>query len=235
MNACKKSTWFVAIFVCIVATALFLPNTQAFGFATNADFGEVPVGQSYKSNVTITASSSDNLFLTGLTLAKGDASNFKIATMISDRGIFLPAGGKVEIALTFTPSTPGPASDTLIIATSDPRVVGRVALTGVGVTAEASSEKQPEIIDVKKILDFFDASVKEGSLEGKGSGKSAKNRLNALRNMIWSLAKNIDNKENEKLCEKLPVILEKTKSNVQGSVAGELTEMIQALLDKSDC
>ncbi len=234
MNACQKSIRFVAIFVCVVATALFLPSNQAFGFATNADFGEVPVGQSYKSTVTVTAPATDNFFLTRLTLAKGDASDFKILTLISERGTYLPANESVDIELTFTPSAPGPASDTLIITTNDPGVEGRVSLTGVGVTVETSSV-QPEITDVKDILDFFDASVKSGSLEGKGPGKSAGNRLNALRNMIWSLAKNIDKKENEKLCEQLPVILKKTDSHVKGEAVEQLVDMIQALLEKSDC
>lgn len=234
MIACKKSRRLFTIFVCIITTALFLPNTQAFGFPTNADFGDVPVGQSYKSTVTITAPSTDNFFLTGLTLVKGDASDFKIITLISERGIYLAANESVGIELTFTPSVPGPTSDTLIISTSDSEVERRVSLTGVGVAAETSSD-QPEISDVKDILDFFDASVKSGSLEGKGPGKSAGNRLNALRNMIWSLAKNIDKKENEKLCEQLPVILKKTDSHVQGEAVVQLAEMIQALLEKSEC
>ncbi len=230
----KKSMRFFAISVCIVATALFLPNAQAFSFETNADFGEVPVGQTYKSTVTITAPSTDNFFLTGFTLAKGDSSDFKVVTMVSERGIYLPANESVGIELTFTPSVAGPASDTLIISTNDPGVTGRVALSGVGVAAVTAAE-QPKVSDIKDILDFFDASVKSGTLEGKGPGKSAGNRLNALRNMIWALAKNIQNKENEALCNQLPVILKKTDSHVQGEAVEQLKEMIQALLDKAEC
>ena len=91
MIACKKSIRLFAIFVCIVATALFLPNPHAFGFETNADFGDVPVGQSYKSTVTITASSTDNFFLTGLTLEKKDASDFVLSNFTKEEQGNLPA------------------------------------------------------------------------------------------------------------------------------------------------
>lgn len=234
MIAGKKTMRFFAIFVCIVATALFLPNAQAFSFETNADFGEVPVGQTYKSTVTITAPSTDNFFLTGFTLGKGDSSDFKVVTMISERGIYLPANESVGIELTFTPSAAGPASDLLIISTNASGVVGRVALTGVGVVAVTAAE-QPKISDIEAILIFFDEAVKSGTLKGKGPGKSAGNRLNALRNMILALAKNIQNKENEALCNQLPVILKKTDSHVQGDAVEGLVEKLQELLDKTEC
>jgi hypothetical protein len=58
-------------------------------------------------------------------------------------------------------------------------------------------------VSVADILSFFDASVADGTLYGAGPGKSAKGRLNALRNMIEAAGDLLDTGLSEEACKKL--------------------------------
>ncbi len=73
-----------------------------------------------------------------------------------------------------------------------------VLLGGVGTQAEP-----PPSTTIADILDFFDASVADGTLVGNGPGKSANGRKNALRNMIEAAGDLIDDYYVEEACQQL--------------------------------
>jgi hypothetical protein len=85
------------------------------------------------------------------------------------------------------------------------------------------------------ILGFFDQSVNNGSLIGNGPGKSAKNRLNALRNMIEATGHLIEPGSILGACQQLMDAYKKTDGKpkppdfVAGGAASELASMIQDL------
>ena len=62
------------------------------------------------------------------------------------------------------------------------------------------------------ILDFFDESVANGTLEGDGPGKSAENRLKAFRKMLVKAGEMIDNENINAACNKLNAIFKKCDS-----------------------
>ena len=91
---------------------------------------------------------------------------------------------------------------------------------------------------IDKILLFIDDSIANGRLQGKGPGKSAQGRLNALVSMIWTAGDFIDANSLSDACGQLSAALAKTDgleppSNapdfVEGEAAEELANMIQEL------
>jgi len=94
---------------------------------------------------------------------------------------------------------------------------------------------------VPYILDFIDASVAGGTLTGDGPGKSAGNRLNALKNMIEAAGGFIDAGDTSQACQQLLDAYKKCDGDpkppdfVIGTAAGELAGMIQALRASLGC
>lgn len=97
---------------------------------------------------------------------------------------------------------------------------------------------------IAEILDFFDLSVYGGTLQGNGPGKSAGNRLGALRNMIESAGDLIEDDFLEEACLQLIAAYRKTDGLyppesppdfVMGDAAPELASMIMNLIDSLEC
>lgn len=91
------------------------------------------------------------------------------------------------------------------------------------------------------ILDFFDDSVENLSLEGSGPGKSADGRLQALRNMLESAGNLIAVGDIDGACAQLIAALGKCDGEpvppdfVSGSAAEELKDMIMELIASLGC
>jgi len=85
------------------------------------------------------------------------------------------------------------------------------------------------------ILEFFDDSVDNGDLSGSGPGKSANNRLNALRNMVEEAGALIEGGFIAEACRQLMDAYKKTDGKprppdfVEGDAAPDLATMIQDL------
>jgi len=242
MTTKNKFIQVIAIFVIFAATALFLPGiTIASVSPTSWDFGELELGSSRAAIVTISGPDTREILLT-VWLEQGSSSDFSIKTTIPEGGIQLQFGEIIEIEIVYTPSTIGLTSGSLYIRTDDPRAFPEtvVNLSGTGIAA-ASLPSQLERISVEDILAFFDNSVKSRYLEGDGKGKSAPNRLKALRNMIRSTGKIIKEGNNDIAFDKLLAILKKTDGQgspdsppdfVQGDGARVLAGMIEGLMQQ---
>ena len=215
------------------AVSLFCGGTPAFAFVVYGEFGDVPLGETSVSKVQITASSTQEITLTAWKLEKGDSSEFSIKTTLPEGGIHLSPNGALDFEVAYSPTVLGPAGDTLIITTDNGWIKGYIYLTGTGV--EAQPPEVPEIVGVKGILNFFDNAVDTGRLEGKGKGKSAEHRLNALRNMIGSNENMLKAKDKKQACERFDAISRKLESHVQGDAVGELSAMVSKLIGDLGC
>jgi hypothetical protein len=90
---------------------------------------------------------------------------------------------------------------------------------------------------VEDILDFIDESIEEGTLQGTGPGKSAQNRLTALRNMIEAAGELITEGDLESARDQLLAAYRKCDGAptppdfVEGPAREELAELILALIE----
>ena len=232
MSAYKKSLTTVVFLMFLGAASLFSGGTTAFAFVVYGEFGEVPLGVTNVSTVQIIASSTNEITLTALRLEKGDSSEFSIKTTLPEGGIRLSPNESVGIEVAYSPTVLGPAGDTLLITTNNRYIRGLIVLTGTGVEAQVSETKIPE---VEGILNFFDDAVDTGRLEGKGKGKSAEQRLNALRNMIKSTENTLKAKDKKQACGRFDAISGKIESHVQGDATGDLSAMVSKLIKDLGC
>ena len=235
MSAYKKSLTTVVFLMFLGAASLFSGGTTAFAFVVYGEFGEVPLGVTNVSILQITAPTTVGFTIIAMDLEKGDSSEFSIKTILPEGGIIVPAGESVGIDVAYFPTVVGPAGDNLLISTNNRYIRGLIVLTGTGIEAQVSETKMPEIGDVKGILNFFDNAVDTGRLEGKGKGKSAEHRLNALRNMIRSTENTLKAKDKKQACKRFDAISRKIESHVQGDAAGELSAMVSKLIKNLGC
>ena len=94
---------------------------------------------------------------------------------------------------------------------------------------------------INDVLNFFDQSVADGSLEGIGRGNSANGRLNALRNMLETASDLIDIGDIEGACGQLKAASKKCDGAspppdfVTGEAVEELNHMISELMQELGC
>ena len=109
------------------------------------------------------------------------------------------------------------------------------------VTLSATEIRDLHALPLQAILDFFDASVDDGSLVGEGPGNSAEGRLDALRNMIETAGDHIEDGEIELACNQLAAALIKCDGLpsppdfVTGDAASVLAILIQDLMTNIGC
>lgn len=140
----------------------------------------------------------------------------------------------IEVDVTFAPTSAGPAEAYLVIFSDG--YPDLVPLRGNGVADEPTPAEL--IVD---ILVYFDAAVADGTLEGRGPGNSAANRLKALSNMLDSARNSIDAGNLDEACDQLRVAYRKTDGQprppdfVQGDAAAGLAAMILDLRTLLEC
>ena len=111
-----------------------------------------------------------------------------------------------------------------------------VAIQGEGVVTAIPPAEQ-----VADILAFIESSVAAGTLAGDGPGKSAENRLGALKNMIEAAGEDIALSDIESACEQLSSAYRRTDGLspppdfVIGPAANELAEQITELQASLNC
>jgi len=94
---------------------------------------------------------------------------------------------------------------------------------------------------IEEILDFVDESVDVGTLTGEGPGKSADNRLNALRNKLEEAQRLIEAGLYEEACDQLWSTYRKCDGEprppdfVTGDAADDLADMILVVMDELGC
>lgn len=104
-----------------------------------------------------------------------------------------------------------------------------------------ADEFYPVDEEINDIIDFFDTSVEDGSLEGTDSGSSSRGRLMGLRNML-NTARNLINRGNiNGACQQLQNAYLRTDGKfpppdfVKGDAAENLAKMILDLMENLGC
>jgi PKD repeat protein len=197
------------------------------------EFGNLEVGDSSTAIVTTTnTKSSGTLKVTDVSLTSSSSSTFSISGSYS-WPVTLDPGDSVDVVVAFDPDTTDTFTGTLVVTTDDATI--DVSLIGTGVQTQPSL---PDMID--DILAFFDQSVDDGTLYGLGSGNSADNRRDALRNMIEAAGDLIVDEEYERAYGQLAAALKKTDGEdkppdfVGGSSADDLAGMILEVMAELD-
>jgi hypothetical protein len=195
------------------------------------DFGDVEIGSSVRLISTITNTGTGEPIDFNVQMTPGSSADSSITGVTT---YSLGAGLWADVTVAFTPSSQGLATGTLQFTWTGGHGSGgteEVSLSGVGVTYEPPPGEQ-----IAAILDFIDESVAAGTLVGEGPGKSAENRLNALRNMIEAASDLIEDRLYEDAYQQLEDALKKCDGQtpppdfVSGPAAARLAEMINNLM-----
>ena len=159
----------------------FVPPTPDISVApTSYDFGNVNLGSSANTLVTISNTGGLDLTVSGIGLENGSSSAIAVTQAPALPAVIHP-GGTVDIQLTYTPATTLGDQAILDITSDDPdQGAIRVGLGGAGIPSAI-----PPLQRIAEIIAFIDASAGNGSLVGTGANVfSGRGRLGALRNMI---------------------------------------------------
>jgi YVTN family beta-propeller protein len=143
-----------------------------------------------------------------------------------------PDGARVYIA--------NRSEDTVsVIRTADNTVIDTVA---VGDNPTAFGQFiGPLAITIGEVIALFDDAVADGNVQGQGSGKSARDRLSALRNMLVTAADLLAQGDVAAACVQLQDAANRTDGAsppsdfVQGPAAADLFDAITALRGQLGC
>jgi hypothetical protein len=198
-------------------------------------FGDVTVGNATSTIVTISnASASGDVSVSDISFEVGSSGDFRFVS-IPSLPITLRPGETLDVDVAFSPTDIGPTAAVLRIASNDPNhLVTAVPLSGTGV------QNDTPVSFLVNLLEWFDASVANGTLVGNGNGNSAGGRLGALRNMLEAAGTLIENAYYPEACDQLQDAhrradgIEPPPDFVKGSAAALLGE-IAALRAQLGC
>jgi len=183
----------------VLTSFCFLTYLQAnaAAYSTSFAFGQVAVGSTGITTVTIHNEESVPVTVTGVGFLPYGCPDFSVVS--ETESIPIPEGQSLEIDVNYSPLNVGDCSNLLRIWTDYSPIPNTVAFSGSGVAASDNPEDK-----IQEILKFLDTHMK-----GMGSGKSAENRFNALRNMIETAAVQIKKGQTEAAWLKLSEIYKK--------------------------
>lgn len=196
------------------------------------DFGEVDVGTSETIEVVINNVGDSSITISAIFLQPESSEDYSV-----DVPYYLPMffseGGDITVEVTFSPSDNSASSAVLQIDSSDPdEPVVEVVLTGQGVGGEITPLEQ-----IDAIVEFSAEAVESETLVGKGRGKSAKNRLNALLKMLERAKSLIEEEQYDQACGQLRAAykhsdgLNRPPDFVAGDATSELADKIMTLIE----
>jgi len=201
---------------------------------TSLGFGDVIVGNSKELSVTVSNSGNANLTVNSVATSGANAGEFSLFNGCT----IVEPGNSCTVTVTFTPTTAGSKTATLSIKSDDPDE----ATVDVSLAGNAKSPEDYADDIIKSINDL----VEFGYLVGKGKGKSADKRLNALMNMIETAKDLIEQDRILEACNQLHSVDQLTDGdpipgefvqnvNPEVDAVKELNDMIQELMDSLSC
>jgi hypothetical protein len=205
---------------------------------SECDFGPVPLGSLSSITIFIYNEGGHNLFISDISFGLGSGSDFTITSMPSLPVTIPPPNGlpnQIDVEVTYSPTAYGPSSATLEISSNDPdEALVVVELEGVGVSGEP--------VTIEEILEFFNDSVEDGTLQGVGPDSSAQvAHINAMRHMLLLVAKLISDDLAEVACHQLEFVYNRCDGQspppdfVEGDDAPEFNTMILELMVNLGC
>ena len=176
---------------------LFYLQSTAAAYSTSFDFGPVAISTTSTTTVTIRNEEEHPVTVTGAAFLPDGCSYFSV--VLPTESIPIPVGETQGIAVNYSPLAEVECSNLLRIWTDSSPIPSMVAFSGIGIATPANPEDK-----IQEILNFLDSHMK-----GIGSGKSADNRFNALRNMIETAAVQIKKGQTEAAWQKLSEVYKK--------------------------
>jgi len=167
-----SSIVFMIVFVMGLLQANFL---KAAVSSTGYDFGQVEVGSTATTAISITNLEDTSTTITGIVLAKTDCNDFFLIS--TPESMTIPPNETIAVEVGFKPSTIGTCSDTLRIYSGSP-FPHSVTLTGTGIEATSArpdtlNVNQTYLAQVEDIKSFMQTNLANAKLKGSGNGKSA--------------------------------------------------------------
>jgi hypothetical protein len=203
-----------------------LPEIDVTPALLTWDLGDIPIGESAMQLLVIYNLGAGDLNVSSVTLSGSE--DFAITGPATPLVIAPNSSIGVDFEITYTPSSGGPASSVVTIVSDDgDESVIEVTFNGVGIVIVIPPSQQ-----IQDILDYFDASVADGTLVGYGPGNSASKRLKALRNMIESASDLINAGDYAQAIDQLESIAKKTDgvSKPQDFVVGDSAAVLNTMI-----
>ena len=151
----------------LTAPALANPDTLEV-LPMDHDFGDVELGTTVTTIISMTNINGSDVKVDGLGFQAGGSADFSLPNSPPVPFIVVP-GDTVEVEVAFSPSAAGYVTAVLQIESTDSlNPVHEVFLGGLGV------DTQPEPVTIQAILDFCDASIEAGTLDGTGPSDRAR-------------------------------------------------------------
>jgi hypothetical protein len=169
----------------LITPALAAPDIDVW--PSGCHFGDVEAGTKKVAVVTV-----QNMGMVPVEISVDLSGSADFSCDCPAGVVQIPVFGVLSITVTFAPSAAAYATASLDVGGTT------VSLGGMGVANEP-----PPSVSIADILAFFDESAANGTLVGKGSGKSANFPNNALRNMIEAAGDLIDDGHVEEACQQL--------------------------------
>lgn len=225
-----KKTVFILIACFIAPFAQGVPHIDVTPLSV--DFGVVQIGAPQTVTITMANVGDSAITIETIEFQPGSSPDYAL-TPVPWLPIFFSAGGSFSVDVTFTPTVPGPAAASLDIHSSDPDH----PVVTVMFSATVESDDLDPLEQIEKILDTANSAIEDGTLTGKGRGKSSANRLNAFANMLHEAQFLIAVDELDEAAGQLHAAyihadgLDHPSDFVQGPAAAQLAEMILELID----
>lgn len=206
------------------------PDIEIIG--TDPDFGQVDLGTAQTAFVTVYNQGNAALTLQSLSLQQGQNAQFD-SSAIQLMPVTIEPNSMIDLEVSFSPVVEGPDTAVLSIVSDDPNdPVIDVVLSGEGVSAVLTVEEQMD-----QIIDIFNTAIEEGTIEGVGNRKSAKNKVRVFGKMLLVTQQLIDLGYGNRVVQVLKMIEKKCdgkkrpKDFVKGPAAEELNTLINELID----
>jgi len=207
------------------------PEPDIEASVLEADFGRVEVDAFAEVLVAVSNTGTAPLTISSLTLEQEDTLQF-YTTALQLLPLILDPNDSVEIGLLFAPVVSGQAEAVLTLQSDDPDE-GQLAivLTGEGYIRLTPAEQ------IAAILDFFDESVENGTIEAMGRGRAALWQVGTVKNMLKAAQHLIQREKYPMAIQVLKVVAMKTDGDahpwdfVTGQAVPELNEKVSALIE----
>ena len=195
-------TSFADVFVTSFSFGANLPDIEVAPMMF--EFGDVEIGSSSATIVTLSNTGGDDLIVGGIALQAGSSGDYTI-TMAPPLPATIGTGETVDVTVSYAPTAAGASAAVLEITSNDSNEgLVQVGLMGNGVLVD-----QPPSEQIMGLLDFIVIGLADGTLEGNGPGRSAGGRAKAFVNMIESSGDLIEEGSIADACDQLLDVLKR--------------------------
>lgn len=231
------------ILLIIFSIVILSPDFSEAIYTQGYDFGNVELGSTQTTLVSISNLDNLTVVLTGITFARDGCSDFSVVKLPESMAI--PPNESVNFEIGYSPSFIGECSATLRIYNGSPMPSNEITFTGAGVE-QKPEPPEPENISqlllekLQKIIDYTNESYTYQAFRSYEQGKLSERRLKAFKKMLVVSYHLIENGHFEAAHNKLKEIYKKAdgkpESNdfVSSEKAAQLALMIHDLIASFD-